>query len=232
MQSAMPGLQHSRILGRVRRRGDEWAIDGQRVAAHARFMGSILGCVLVVGCSGESGESTAGTMTTVDLTSTGAASTEVDGDRIRVPLVEVVGWEAVPAVLDPLASHRSAQVACPVGGWLYEPQGFEINTLLCNYAMFSQPARAAVVPGARLFGVLYHFDLVASEPATAHVALLIGTEVVWEATVEIPGKANVFVIDVPLEFVAPAGTPVYFHLHNHGQNTWTLGLLEVELPLT
>jgi hypothetical protein len=34
---------------------------------------------------------------------------------------------------------------------------------------------------------------------------------------------------VPAPFAADPGTPVYFHLHNHGQNTWTLGAIEVEV---
>ena len=27
-------------------------------------------------------------------------------------------------------------------------------------------------------------------------------------------------LDVPAPAAFPAGTPVHFHLHNHGQNTW------------
>ena len=32
-----------------------------------------------------------------------------------------------------------------------------------------------------------------------------------------------------LHEAADAGTPVYFHLHNHGQNTWTFGEVQVEV---
>jgi hypothetical protein len=146
-----------------------------------------------------------------------------------VPLIDPTAWLPVPAQDDPLADHRPAAVECPIGGWLFEPQGFEVNTLLCNYAMFSAPAQAAVIAGNRVRATLYHFDLVAAEPATAHVALLLGDLLLWETEVAIPGKANAFTIDVAVDATVAPGTPVFFHLHNHGQNTWTLGAVEVEV---
>ena len=112
---------------------------------------------------------------------------------------------------------------------MYEPQGLEVSTATCNYGMFSQPALVDIAAGARLTASVYHFDLVAEEPATAHVALLIDEQVVWEQDIAIPGKANAFMIDLPAPKAWPKGTPVYFHLHNHGQNTWTVGEVEVEV---
>lgn len=166
------------------------------------------------------GESTAGESTAVDPT--GGA---------RVLLADPTLWTPVEAADDPLAAHRPATVDCPAGtGWLVEAQGIEVNTQACTYAMFSQPALAAVEPGAHILGSLYYFDLTAEAPATAHVALQIGDALFWEREIAIPGPADAFVIDVPAELSAAAGTPVYFHLHNHGQNTWTLGKLEVEGP--
>lgn len=160
---------------------------------------------------------------------TAGSAVEDPTEGVLVPLTLPMLWMPVPATLDPLASHRPADVNCPLGGWLYEPQGLEINTLLCNYAMFGQPGRAAIARGARVVASLYHFDLVAEEPAMAHVALLVGDSLVWEQEIAIPGKANAYAIDVPVDFAADAGTPVYFHLHNHGQNTWMLGAVEVEV---
>lgn len=161
---------------------------------------------------------------------TGEVSTEVvdptEGEL--VDLARPMLWAPVKAEADPLAAHRPASVTCPLGAWLFEPTGLEVNTQSCNYGAFAQPALAEVVPGARIVGSLYHFDLVADPPASAHVALLVGDSLVWEQDIAIPGKANAFVIDVPASFAAPAGTPVNFHLHNHGQNTWTLGALQVE----
>ena len=180
------------------------------------------GCALLSACggggAGDEGGATDGETMAVDPT---------EGEL--VPLVVAMAWQPVSAADDPLAEHRPATVTCPLGGWLYEPQGLEVNTLMCNYGMFGQPSRAAIVPGARVVASLYHFDLVAEEPATAHAAIMVGEHVVWEQEIEIPGKANAYAIDVPVDFAADVGTPVYFHLHNHGQNTWTLGAIEVEV---
>jgi len=150
--------------------------------------------------------------------------TEGELEALALPML----WMPAAADADPLASHRPADVNCPLGAWLLEPQGIEVNTQLCNYAAFVQPSLVEVVPGARIVGSLYHFDLIAAEPAMAHVALYVGEALIWEQEVAIPGPANAFTIDVPADFAAPMGTPVNFHLHNHGQNTWTFGVLQVE----
>jgi len=182
--------------------------------------------------TGTTGTTAMGTADTADTANTG--DTAVTGETGPadptggefVPLVLAMDWQQVLAPQDPLAAHRPAEVSCPLGGWLYEPQGLEINTSLCNYAMFVQPSRVAIVPGTRLRASLYHFDLNAEAPATAHVALMLGEQVLWEREIAIPGKANAYPIELALDFAAAAGTPVYFHLHNHGQNTWTLGEVE------
>jgi hypothetical protein len=185
-------------------------------------------CALLGACEG-GGSGTGGT--DGSETDTAAAGTTVVVDPTEGELVALASpmlWKPVAAEADPVAEHRPAAVICPLGGWLLEPQGLEVNTQSCNYASFGQPSQVEVVPGARIVGSLYHFDLVAAEPATAHVALTIGDVRIFEQEIAIPGKAGAFMIDVPASFAAAAGTPVNFHLHNHGQNTWTLGLLQVE----
>jgi len=190
---------------------------------------------LASACGGEAGgtdeASTALATSTAMATSTATPTTAgtAPGGSEFVPLVLTMDWQQVPAADDPLALHRPAEVSCPLGAWLYEPTGLEINTATCNYAMFVQPSRAAIVQGARLRGSLYHFDLNSEPPATAHVAVMVGEAVLWEQEIAIPGKANAYAIDLVLDFTADAGTPVYFHLHNHGQNTWTLGEIEIEI---
>ena len=181
-----------------------------------------IGCALLGACEGggeDSGEA---------ADDSGADATGDPTEGAMVPLTRTMAWQPVSAAEDPLADHRPAQVICPLGGWLTEVQGIEVNTVQCNYGMFGQPALVGVAKGARVTGSLYHFDLVAAEPASAHAALLIGDDVVWEQTIAIPGKANAFTIEVTAPAAVPAGTPVYFHLHNHGQNTWTFAEVMVE----
>jgi hypothetical protein len=164
-----------------------------------------------------------------DSGSTGVV--EIDGTMVE--LVEPTVWQPLAAANDPFADHRPATVDCAFGlGWVVEPTGVEINTATCNYGALVQPSLQPVVRGAQLSLQLYHFDLVAAEPATAHVAVLIGEHKVFEREVAIPGKADVYEVDLVADFDAPAGTPVVLHLHNHGQNTWTLGDFLVEVAAT
>lgn len=160
----------------------------------------------------------------------GGSTGVVEIDGTMVELVEPTVWQPLAAADDPFADHRPATVDCPFGlGWLVEPTGVEINTGTCTYGALVQPSLRPVVRGARLTMQLYHFDLVAAEPATAHVAVLIGERTIFEREVAIPGKADVYEVDLVADFDAPAGTPVVLHLHNHGQNNWTFGDFLVEV---
>ena len=189
-------------------------------------------CALLSACPNAGSETEGET----GATETSAAATAVDptmgepvGPGELKALVLPMLWMPVAADADPLAMHRPEAVTCPLGAWLFDAEGIEVNTQTCNYGSFVQPSKVEIVPGARIVGSLYHFDLLAAEPATAHVALLVGEVLVWEQEIAIPGKANAFTIDLPASFAAPAGTPVNFHLHNHGQNNWHLGALQVEV---
>ena len=58
-----------------------------------------------------------------------------------------------------------------------------------------------------------------------------GKEVFFEQPFQlgdIPAPAAIYDLRVPLDFDAPAGSTVEYHLHNHGFNAWTLLQLEVE----
>jgi len=153
-------------------------------------------------------------------------------DGTMVDLVEPMLWQPQAAADDPFSDHRPDTVDCTFGlGWLVEPRAIEVNTGTCTYGAFTQPTLAAIVKGAKISLSLYHFDLVAAEPATAHLAVLVGPHVLMEREIAIPGKANVYAIELVADFDLPEGSPVTFHLHNHGQNTWALDRLAVEVPV-
>ena len=84
----------------------------------------------------------------------------------------------------------------------------------------------AVARGQALHVVLLHDLLVFDEPAEAHVALLIGGDVVWEKKVPIPADPGVFDETFTLDRAAEEGEPVMLHLHNHGYNSWKLLTVE------
>jgi hypothetical protein len=145
-----------------------------------------------------------------------------------VTLIDHAAWEATPAQDDPLVDHRPATVVCPIDGWIVEENGgLEINTNSCNYVALRQSSVRAISACSMLRIEFYHFDLLAPEPALAHAAMLIDGQVVWEKEFMIPGgstafKAMVYEEEFPSPIAAPAGAEVMLHLHNHGQNTYTL----------
>ncbi|MCB9565889.1 MAG: hypothetical protein H6710_01455 [Myxococcales bacterium] len=150
----------------------------------------------------------------------GASSTGPAGEPAELVIADA--WEQVDGASDPLADHRPDPVECGLAGIFVESGELEIDTNFCNYAMVVQPGLVPVPAGSTLTIKLRHYDLTAAAPASAHVALLIGGEIVWEKMIVIPGPAEVISVDVPAPTAQPAGVPVHFHLHNHGQNNWIL----------
>ncbi len=129
---------------------------------------------------------------------------------------------------DRFSAHRPAEVNCPDNSWYNEDGALEVQTGFCNYLSLAQPAKVALAKGDSLHLVLWHGNLAFAEPAQAHVAITVDGHTVWEQNVKIPADANIYDVRVPVDFDAPAGSKVEYHLHNHGYNTWTLLQLEVE----
>ena len=69
---------------------------------------------------------------------------------------------------------------------------------------------------------LWHFKLSADEPAEAHAAIRVGEDIVWEQRFEIPQDGALVDAELSPEQAWVVGTPVHFHLHNHGENSWSL----------
>lgn len=142
-------------------------------------------------------------------------------------LVDPRQWRSATTP-DPLEGHRPDPIECsPIAGWYPEGDALEVDTARCNYVDVYQPVGVSTTGRRRLQGSITHFDLVAPEPATAHVAVLLEHRVVWEREVVIPGPADAFDLDVPLGAPACGESELRLHLHNHGQNTWLVGPLFV-----
>lgn len=157
-----------------------------------------------------------------EATTDSASDSDHPPERVTKDLVDNSLWQQRAADDDPLASHRPAEVDCGIAGAFVEDTTLEINTNRCNYYAAAQPLLVDLQAGDTVTLELRHFDLVAPEPAVAHVYIAIGGDLVWEQNIEIPGPA--FVYEAAWDVITnyPAGTPVDIHLHNHGQNTWTL----------
>lgn len=72
--------------------------------------------------------------------------------------------------------------------------------------------------------------LVSVEPATGDLTLALGGTRIWQHQVSIPGPADAIQPVVRVKRSFEAGTPVYFHLSNHGSNTWNLNQITWRKP--
>ena len=150
---------------------------------------------------------------------------EASAPKPRGSLVAHDSWEIALAEDDPW-SDRPEGVVCPDDAHMPELLGaepvFSVDTGGCTYITARQPALRDVAKGETIVARVWHFALNAGESAEAHVALRIGDSSVLDQTVPIPSEGGLIArSDVALQAFA-AGTPIFFHLHNHGDNSWSL----------
>lgn len=139
------------------------------------------------------------------------------------------GWTLATADQDPFPD-RPDEPRCPEWGLRVEGGSLEVNTGDCSYATLTQATPAELPAGSRLTATVAHFDLFAPEPAMAHVALALGDTVLWSRDLPVPLAASVYPVEVVLTEPVPAGTPLLFHVHNHGANSWFLTRIEAAYP--
>ena len=164
------------------------------------------------------------------LLSCGAPDASPDPRSIG-PLVNVFDWAVTEPDEDPFAELWSDQVRCPdsehgpedlAGVWSYS-----IQTGACNWLTIEHPTLLAVRAGDRVRAEVWHFTLSAPEPASARVGLATADGILVQTMEPIPQPGRL----MELEFIAQApiaeATPLYFHISNHGANSWHL--LNIEL---
>jgi hypothetical protein len=143
----------------------------------------------------------------------------------RVNIVVPERWQILDAASD-LFDDRPANVQCLAAGVMPETLSEErvlgVETGYCQYLSAHQPTRLEVKAGEVLKVRLWHFVLSAPEPAEAHAAVVVDGLTVLDERVSIPSPGGLLVRELLVERAIPAGAPVHFHLHNHGENSWAL----------
>lgn len=165
--------------------------------------------------------------------STGAtdgATSETSGPPANLegtaPLIDLGMFEKTAAADDPF-DDRPHDIACEFGFGL-EDGFFEFESDLCRYGAFSQPALAPIRAGDTIDFLLLHENLVSSKPdSQAHIAIAFGEDIVYEVLIDIPAEADFLDEQWVSTLDVPAGTPVHFHVHNHGINSYRLAELAV-----
>ena len=144
----------------------------------------------------------------------------------RGMLVDHALWSTVDLSEDPFDDGLAAEdVTCPSTSWTVEvgaPPPLELDSGACNYLLLRQPSLRAVEPGEVIRVELGHAALYADTAAEAHAEIRLGDLVLWDTREEIPCQAAFDVALTTATAPIPAGTPVWVHIHNHGDNTWNV----------
>jgi hypothetical protein len=157
-----------------------------------------------------------------------AGDTTGSGRLVPVDLVFSDLWSAQDAV-DPIPTHAPTARDCDIG-FGDELGVFEIDTGLCNYGVFTQPAATEIFAGERVELTFTHDNLLAPEPATGHIAVAIAGTVVFSTDVAIPKPYDIVTGEWIAPASIPAGAPIVLHLHNHGYNNWRVVSITAEQP--
>jgi len=143
----------------------------------------------------------------------------------RYSLLVPERWSPVAAAEDPFID-RPAVVSCPaqavVAELLSGESVFGIDTGTCNYVTAFQRTSRAVAVGQTIEVRLWHFELVAPEPAEGHAALVVDGLRILDERVPIPQAGGLITKELRVEQPIAAGSQAFFHLHNHGANSWAL----------
>jgi hypothetical protein len=143
-------------------------------------------------------------------------------------LVHGALWESVPWGEDPFDPSAGAEPppACAQGAFGEEHLGgelvFFVRTEQCPSLTVRQASRNALRAGDTLQIRVYHFALTAPVDASARLIVQLGETRVWERELPIPSPAAELVEQWEAAEDYPAGTPVLFHVNNHGNNEYTL----------
>ncbi len=163
----------------------------------------------------------------------GACGDEVDGQTCaplaadeREVLVDHDQWRLATVEEDPWSEVRPVDPSCDVTGRQPEDfagqYSFGIDTALCSYTTVVQETLEDVCPGESILVWLWRFALTGPEGSEAHIAVQLGDELIFEDVVPIPNTSALKVDSYPVKQFHPAGTPITFHVRNHGNNSYQL----------
>ena len=158
---------------------------------------------------------------------------EVDG---ATPLIHASRWEAVAAETD-LVRDPSLDVAdrCAPQAVTVETTDdglyLDIDTTDCGWYTAQQSTLAGLEAGDTLRVWAFRWANLAADGVGRFVVAAGDPPVtLWEVFPELPDESSaLYYDDVTVAEAVPEGSPIYWHVSNHGQNVWSLiGLLRVD----
>jgi hypothetical protein len=186
-------------------------------------MRAACGCVLLLIACGNDSASTG------DSGADGTAP-EPSPPAEPIQLAQAEHWALADAARDPFAQFASDRVRCDSAAVQPEGTWVEVSTLTCNYATLVFTFAAAAPAGSTIRGEVAWSTLAAVDPAVATLAFALPERELWMYEVPIPGQANLVTVEFSLPQAVSAGDALYFHVRNHGYNSWQLSPLTLTLP--
>ncbi|HBU47730.1 MAG TPA: hypothetical protein DEB46_05410 [Myxococcales bacterium] len=112
--------------------------------------------------------------------------------------------------------------ACPDFAYGIYDGLWDVDTGFCDYQTFRQDTLLDLSPGDGIQIEMWHLQLWAPQDAMATVGLAIEGHPVWEVEIAIPNDYQFYNPLLRVDRFIPAGTTLYYHVHNHGLNTYRL----------
>jgi len=136
-------------------------------------------------------------------------------------------WRLATPEEDPWIAFRPADdISCPSGSRKTEDfagtYAYSVITAACSYTTAVQETIADACKGEDLYVWLWNYALTAPENSTAYLEVQIGDTLIWADTRTIPSAAALEATRIALPEDYPKGTPIYFHVRNHGSNSYEL----------
>ena len=145
------------------------------------------------------------------------------------PLIHGTRWEPVDPASDRVrAPELQVNDQCPPEAITLEATDdglyLDIDTTACSWYTTQQPSLAALTKGDTLRVWAFRWaNLTAEGQGRFVVSAGDPPEPLWEVFPELPDpNAALFYEDVTVLRDVPEGTPLYWHISNHGQNVWSL----------
>ncbi|MCB9638110.1 MAG: hypothetical protein H6727_04285 [Myxococcales bacterium] len=167
--------------------------------------------------------------------SQGDASPQENGSLDHAPLIDAKAWTLTPTSEDPYTSRRPDKVTCPpevgYGFELFnEEPSFQVITGECNYITVQQTLRRSLRKDDQLHLRLWYFSLSSFDATEAFASIRIGEHEIWSKTLPLPARSNLEYPTLPIPQDIPASTQIFFHVDNHGANSWHLLELSISRP--
>jgi len=147
---------------------------------------------------------------------------------LPTPLTVAESWAPADPASDPFAPEAVGRVRCTSAASRPEATWLEVTTTTCNYASFMYLFTSDVPAGSVIRGELAWATLAAIDPAVGTLAFATQADLLWSHEVPIPGLADLVQVEFELPEPLPAGSALYFHVRNHGYNSWQLSPLSLQ----